>query len=83
MIDVRQNVLNLPEPMKQLDALTIAGRIQHNGEAKENVPRKARADNKIDPAVALISASLSPNEEQVAFFAPSLKPGTGQLAAGS
>jgi phage terminase large subunit-like protein len=74
MIDVAQNVQNFSEPMKQLDALTIAGRIHHNGDpvlawaignvvakrdAKENVyPRKARADNKIDPAVALI-ANLS------------------------
>jgi phage terminase large subunit-like protein len=74
MIDVPQNVLNFSESMKQLDALTIAGRIHHNGDpvlawaignvvakkdAKENVyPRKTRADNKIDPAVALI-ANLS------------------------
>jgi phage terminase large subunit-like protein len=57
-----------------LDAVIIAGRIHHNGhpilrwaignvvakkDAKDNVyPRKAREDNKIDPAVALI-ANLS------------------------
>jgi len=54
-----------------LEALTVAGRIHHNGDpvlawaiqnvvakkdAKDNVyPRKAREDKKIDPAVALIA----------------------------
>jgi phage terminase large subunit-like protein len=71
MIDVAHNVLNFSEPMKQLEALTVAGRIHHNGDpvlawaiqnvvakkdAKDNVyPRKAREDKKIDPAVALIA----------------------------
>jgi phage terminase large subunit-like protein len=70
MIDVPHNVINFSEPMKELDALIVAGRIRHNGDpvlawaignvvakkdAKDNVyPRKARDENKIDPAVALI-----------------------------
>ncbi len=70
MIDVPQNVTNFSEPMKELDALIMSGRLRHNGDpvlawaignvvakrdAKENVyPRKARDENKIDPAVALI-----------------------------
>jgi phage terminase large subunit-like protein len=71
MVDVPHNVMNFSEPMKQLDALVVAGRIHHNGDpvlgwamsnvvarkdAKDNVyPRKARDGNKIDPAVALIA----------------------------
>jgi phage terminase large subunit-like protein len=74
MVEVPQNVATFSEPMKHLDAVIIAGRIHHNGDpilrwaignvvakkdAKDNVyPRKAREDNKIDPAVALI-ANLS------------------------
>jgi len=74
MVDVPHNVANFSEPMKALDAMIVAGRIHHNGDpvlawaignvvakkdAKDNVyPRKAREENKIDPAVALI-ANLS------------------------
>lgn len=72
IIDVPHNVMNFSDPMKQLDALIVAGRIKHNGDpvltwamgnvvartdAKGNVyPRKAREVSKIDPAVALIGA---------------------------
>lgn len=71
MLDVPHNVPNFSEPMKALDALVVAGRIKHNGDpvlawamgnvvarrdAKDNVyPKKVRAENKIDPAVALIA----------------------------
>lgn len=70
IIDVPQTVLNLSEPMKELAGLITAGRVIHNGDpvltwmmgnviakrdVKENVyPRKSRAQNKIDGAVALI-----------------------------
>jgi phage terminase large subunit-like protein len=63
--------MHFSEPMKQLEALIVAGRIHHaddpilswalgnvvaRKDAKENVyPRKTREDNKIDPAVALIA----------------------------
>jgi phage terminase large subunit-like protein len=88
MIDVPHNVLNFSEPMKQLDALVVAGRIHHNGDpvlgwamgnvvakkdAKDNVyPRKARDENKIDPAVALIgnlSLQLRFVEEERSVYA--------------
>jgi phage terminase large subunit-like protein len=70
IVDVPQTVLNMSEPMKELAGLIMAGRIHHTGDpvltwmignvvakrdAKDNVyPRKARNDNKIDGAVALI-----------------------------
>lgn len=72
VIEVRPNVLNFSEPMKELDALTRAGTIAHGGcpvmewemsnvvasaDAKDNVyPRKPRDDAKIDNPVALIAA---------------------------
>lgn len=71
-VEVKPTVLNLSEPMKQVDALTRAGKIRHNGDkvmtwalsnvvakedAKGNVfPRKETPEAKIDPAVALITA---------------------------
>jgi len=71
-VEVRPTVLNFSEPMKELDALVAAGRFRHNGDPvlrwmisnvvavrdhKDNVyPRKEREENKIDGAVALISA---------------------------
>lgn len=71
-VEVRPTVLNFSEPMKELDALMAAGRIKHNGDPvlrwmlsnvvaqkdhKDNVyPRKEREENKIDGAIALISA---------------------------
>lgn len=71
-IEVPQIPKFLSEPMKQLDALILDGRLHHDGnpvltwmmgnvtahtDAKENVfPRKERVENKIDGAVALITA---------------------------
>jgi len=70
LIDVPHTPQNFSEAMKTLDADIVAGRIRHNGDpvltyaignviAKKFVdgkvyPTKARAANKIDPAVALI-----------------------------
>jgi len=72
MIEVGQTVRNLSEPMKELGARILSGKIKHDGnpvltwmignviarrDAKDNVyPRKAREDNKIDGATALIMA---------------------------
>ncbi|TVS18953.1 MAG: terminase large subunit [Gammaproteobacteria bacterium] len=71
-VEVPQNVRNLSEPMKWLEALIEAGRFHHYGDpvltwALGNVtaqedrngnvyPRKEREERKIDPAVALIIA---------------------------
>lgn len=70
--EYRQTVQNMSEPMKELEALTLQGRIHHNGDpvltwmisnvvarldAKENIyPKKEFPENKIDGAVALIMA---------------------------
>ena len=72
VVEMRPTVLNFSEPMKILDALTLAGKIKHNGDpvmtwmmsnvvakadAKDNVyPRKERDENKIDGVVALLMA---------------------------
>jgi phage terminase large subunit-like protein len=72
MVEVPQRVSHLSEPMKELEALVIAGRFHHDGNpvltwAVSNVvsredpngnvfPRKERPEGKIDPAVALINA---------------------------
>ncbi|WP_417500747.1 terminase large subunit [Marinobacter sp.] len=72
MIEYRQTVQNMSEPMKILEALTLEGRIRHNGDpvltwmmsnvvahldAKDNIyPRKEFPENKIDAVVALIMA---------------------------
>jgi len=72
VIDIPQQVRYLSEPMKELQALVDAGRFHHdanpafvwmlsNVEVKEDrneniFPRKQRAANKIDAAVALIIA---------------------------
>jgi phage terminase large subunit-like protein len=71
-VEIPQQVRHLSEPMKQLEALTIDGRIHHDGnpvlawmlsnvvariDAKGNIyPNKERAQNSIDGAVALIMA---------------------------
>ena len=71
-VDLPQNVTHFSEPMKTLEAAIKAGRVHHDGnpvltwmmgnvtvkpDAKENVfPRKERAANKIDGAVAAIMA---------------------------
>lgn len=72
VIEYRQVVLNMSEPMKELDALTKSLGIRHGGcpvmewemanvvaqlDAKDNVyPRKPRVEDKIDNPVALIMA---------------------------
>ncbi len=72
MVDVRHNINEFTNPMKELAADIIAGRIHHGGDpvlmwaignvickpnAKDDhYPDKARRENKIDPAVALIAA---------------------------
>lgn len=72
MLEYRQLVLNMSEPMKELDALSRAGTIAHGGcpvmewqinnvvaqpDKKDNVyPNKPRAEAKIDSPVALIMA---------------------------
>ena len=70
MVEYRNTVANLSDPMKTLEALVLDGRIVHNGDpvltwmmsnvvakvdAKDNIfPRKERKENKIDGVVALI-----------------------------
>jgi len=72
VIEYRQTVQNMSEPMKELEALVLQGRFHFDGDpvltwmisnvvahldAKENIfPRKERPENKIDGAVALICA---------------------------
>ena len=70
MLEYRARTQNFSEPTKELEAAMRAGRIAHDGngplawcignvvghyDARGNVyPRKARAENKIDAAIALI-----------------------------
>lgn len=72
VVEFRQTVFNMSEPTKELGSAIIAGRIRHDGnpvttwgigncvgyfDRGDNVrPTKARPDQKIDPAVALIMA---------------------------
>jgi len=72
VIDYRQTVQNMSEPMKELGALIQSGKISHHNnpcttwqfsnvvahvDAKENIfPRKEQPQNKIDAAVAAIMA---------------------------
>jgi len=72
MVEVRATVQNFSEPMKELEALILDGRLHHNGDpiltwmisnvvchidAKENIyPRKENEQNKIDGVVAAIMA---------------------------
>lgn len=72
VVEYRQTVQNLSEPMKELEALVLQGKLLHNDDpvlnwmisnvvchtdAKENIyPRKEFPENKIDGAVALIMA---------------------------
>jgi len=72
MIEYRQTVQNMSEPMKQLEALVLSGKLKHNAnpaltwmisnvvahtDAKENIyPRKEFPENKIDGVVAIIMA---------------------------
>jgi phage terminase large subunit-like protein len=72
VMEYRQTVQNMSEPMKEWEALVLSGRFHHDGDpvlawmvsnvvchrdAKENIyPRKERPENKIDGAVAVIMA---------------------------
>lgn len=72
VVEFRHTVMNMTEPMKEVEALIRSSKIAHDGDpcfawqignvvakedAKDNVyPRKERAENKIDGAVALIMA---------------------------
>jgi phage terminase large subunit-like protein len=86
VVEFRQTVQNMSEPMKELEALVLQGRFHFDGDpvltwmisnvvchvdAKENIyPRKERSENKIDGAVALISAlgmALSNVDDQSSF----------------
>lgn len=70
MVEYRQTVQNMSEPMKQLEALVLQGKLTHDGnpvmswmmsnvvchrDAKDNIyPRKERDENLIDGPVAAI-----------------------------
>ena len=72
VVEYRQTVQNMSEPMKNLEALVLQQKLLHSGDphltwmmsnvvchtdAKENIyPRKDAAENKIDGVVALIMA---------------------------
>jgi phage terminase large subunit-like protein len=72
VVTVPMNVRHLSEPMKELDALILRGRIHHDGDpvaawmmgnvvskkdkADNEFPNKERPENKIDYAIALIIA---------------------------
>jgi len=72
VVDIPQQVRYLSDPMKEIDAIVNAGRFHHDGnpayvwmmsnvevqeDRNENIfPRKSRASNKIDAAVATIVA---------------------------
>ena len=72
MVEMRPTILNFSEPMKELEALVLRGRLRHDGDpvltwmasntvarpdAKDNIyPTKEVAQNKIDGIVALIMA---------------------------
>jgi phage terminase large subunit-like protein len=72
MVEYRQTVQNMSEPMKQLEALVLQGKLVHDGnaamtwmvsnvvahtDAKDNIyPRKERNENKIDGVVGAIMA---------------------------
>lgn len=72
MVEVRQTVLSLSEPMKELQSRVLSGRLKHDGnpvltwmvsnvvahlDAKDNIyPRKQKREKKIDGVVAIIMA---------------------------
>ena len=87
VVDIPQQVRYLSDPMKEIDAVINAGRFHHDGnpayvwmlsnvevqeDRNENIfPRKSRASNKIDAAVATIVAmnrALAVVEESGASF---------------
>lgn len=71
-VEVRATVMNFSEPMKQFEAITLGGKLKHDGnpvtawmvsnvvchrDAKDNIyPRKERDENKIDGVIAAILA---------------------------
>jgi hypothetical protein len=73
MVEVRQIVAHMSEPMKELEALVLSGRFHHDGnpvlawmvsnvvahrDNKDNIyPKKERPENKIDGVVAVIMAT--------------------------
>ncbi len=87
VLEFKQTVLNYSEPMKETEAFIRERRIAHDGDpamlwqlsnvvaridAKDNVyPRKEAPENKIDAAVALISAvaamKLAPESEESVY----------------
>jgi phage terminase large subunit-like protein len=95
MVEVRPLVLNFSEPMKEMEALVLTGRLHHNGnpamrwmvsnvichrDAKDNIyPRKQRHESKIDGVVAALMALNR------ALLAPEPPPGsyldTGDLVS--
>lgn len=72
LVEIPPTAINFNEPMKEIAALVMRGKVKHDGDpvltyamgnvqakvdARDNVyPVKARAENKIDAAVALIAA---------------------------
>jgi phage terminase large subunit-like protein len=72
LIEYPVNVNNYSDPMKEMEALILAGRLHHDGDpvlawsisnvvahtdAKEMIfPRKERVENKIDPVTAALAA---------------------------
>lgn len=88
MVEVRQTVLSLSEPMKELEALVKSGKLKHDGnpvltwmisnviahlDAKDNIyPRKAKVDKKIDGVVAVIMALALRAKESAGYASGSL-----------
>lgn len=97
MVEFRHTVLNMSEPMKEVEACIRSGKISHDGDpcfawqvgnvvakddAKDNVyPRKERAENKIDGAVALIMAMGRQMASEVAYTSPWDDPGFSLVPA--
>lgn len=83
MLEVRQTVLSLSEPMKELQARVLSGRLRHDDnpafnwmisnvvahlDAKDNIyPRKQRPQNKIDGPVAAIVGLAAMNTDESTF----------------
>ncbi|HSR77256.1 MAG TPA: terminase TerL endonuclease subunit, partial [Xanthobacteraceae bacterium] len=94
VVEFRATTQNFSEPTKELDAAMRAGRLRHDGngplawcignvvghyDARSNVfPRKARPENKIDCAVALIMGIA----RSMTAPGPSIYEGRGLLTLG-
>ncbi len=94
MVEVKATVLNFSEPMKELEALVIAGRFHHDGcpvltwmisnvvshlDKKDNIyPNKERPENKIDGVVALLMALARLLSEE--YSGPSVYESRGLIA---